>query len=305
MSERKVHFTEFDSDTLFASSSEINNHFQKIWSAINQTIDLNMPVEKAISMMKDLIVYDILDGNRTTLISKSFVGYKSESAFYVLHFIHTLRTLGAKKCYIMIHTSYNRERGKSELNYILEKISIGAPLIKKYALEHNIRCICIGMKKDYEHIDFLNDLMESTKYGDFYVYFLFDYNELWFSRKEAQNIFDILPNIDVHIRHTKFQPSGGWIPDKMSRSVFLYSQNGTLYSNWESDELVTLVALSLLTKLLHAGELLKKRYKTKGEINQRFELRELELTNRVIYLREKPKKLFMLGSPTGIYQFYY
>lgn len=305
MSDKQEQFAEFDYDKLFASTSEINNHFYKIWNAIIQTIDLDTTVEKALSEMKDLVLYDILDGHRSTLISKSVVGSKSESAFYVLHFIHTLRTLGARKCYIMIHTSYNRGRGKSEFNRILERISTGAPLIKKYALENNIRCLCIGMRKDYEYIDFLEELMESTKYGDFHVYFLFDYNELWFSTEEAQNIFNILPNIDVHIRHTKFQPSGGWIPDKMSRSAFLYSQNGTLYSNWESDEFVALVALSLLAKLLHAGELLNKTYRSEEEIDQRFELRELQLTNRVIHLREKPRKLFMLGSPTGIYQFYY
>ena len=123
--------------------------------------------------------------------------------------------------------------------------------------------------------------------------------------ENGQNIIKNLPDIDVHIRHTKFQFAGGWLPDKMSHSVFLYSQNGTTYSNWESDEIITLAALAILTNLLHKGELFKKTYATKGEINQRYESRELKLFNKVINLRENPKKLSIIGSPIGVYQFYY
>ena len=231
--------------------------------------------------------------------------YRLESGLYALNFIHTLRALGARNCYIMIHTSYNRGRGKKEFDHVLEKISIGGPIIKKYAIQNNVRCLCIGVKENYEHINLLNDVMESTKNGVFNSIFLFDYNEKWPATREGQEILNTLPNIDVYIRHTKFQISGGWIPGKMSHSVFLYSQNGTTFSNWESDEIVTLIALALLAKLLHRGELLNKTYATQEEINQLYELRELKLSNKVIKLRENPKKLFMIGSPIGVYQFYY
>jgi len=69
--------------------------------------------------------------------------------------------------------------------------------------------------------------------------------------------------------------------------------------------MVVPIALALLAKLLHKGELLNKTYYTKEEIYRRYELRELDLFNNVIYLRKPPKKLFMIESPTGIYQFYY
>jgi hypothetical protein len=298
-------YKEFDASKLFDSDSYIINHFQKIWKRIIRATKLDTSAKKALSLIKNLVIYDILDGNRSTLISNSIVSYEYESTFYTLNFLHILRTLGAKKCYIMIHTRYNRERGQNEVDCIFEKISAGAPLIKKFSIENNIRCFCIGMSRNYEYNDLLENLMDSTKNGNFKVYFLIDYNELWFLKKEAQNIFKDMPNVDVYIRHTKFQPSGGWIPDKMSHSVFLYSQNGTLYSNWKTEELVTLVALALIAKLFHSGELLKKRYRTKNEIKQRNELREIRLTNNVIYLRKKPNKLFILGSPIGIYQFYF
>ncbi len=115
-----------------------------------------------------------------------------------------------------------------------------------------------------------------------------------------------LPEINVHIRHTKFQPSGGWIPEKMKKSAFLYSQNGSIFSNWESDEIVTLIAMALLAKNFNITEGLDKVYTTDDEIQQRYKKRELDLFQKTVFLREHPtKKLFMLGSPNGIYQFYY
>lgn len=302
--DKQVKFVEFDYNKLFASTSTIKNNFYKIWNKIIKKTDLDIIVNKDIEM-ENLVIYDILDGNRSTLVSKPMIDYDVETALYTLNFIHTLKALGARNCYIMIHTSYNRERGEKEFDHILEKVSLGAPLIKKYAIQNNVHCSCIGMEENYELKYLLDDIMESTKNGDFHTYFLFDYDEMRFLTKDTQNIFKILPDIDVHIRHTKFQPSGGWIPSKMSHSVFLYSQNGTTYSNWESDEMVSLVALALLAKLLHRGEVLNKTYATKEEINQLHESRELKLFNKVINLRENPKKLFMMGSPIGVYQFYY
>ena len=205
----------------------------------------------------------------------------------------------------MIHTSYNRMRGESEFKNILQSVEVGASLIKRYTIANNICCSCICNNEEYELASLLKDISNSTKNGKFHTYFLFDYSEEWVLSKKGINIIKNLPNIDVHIRHTKFQFSGGWIPGKMSRSVFLYSQNGTIQNNWKSDELLTLIALALLAKLLHRGEALNKVYATEEEINQRYDLRELKLFNKVIHLREHPKKLFIMGSPIGVYQFYY
>ncbi len=289
----------------FALPSVIQNDFYKIWNKIIQKTDLDISLSKNLTELKNLVIYDILDGNRSTLVSNSTIGNEFESVIFVLNLIHTLKNLGARDCYIMIHTSYNRERGEKEFKRILDKISLGASLIKNYAIQNNIRCLFIGPRQNYEHIHLLNDIINSTKNGEFHAYFLIDYNEMWITTEAAQSIFSTLPDINVHIRHTKFQVSGGWIPEKMSYSAFLYSQNGTLYSNWNSDDLVALVALSLLAKLLHKGEILNKAYYTKEEINRRYKFREVDLFNKVINLRENPKKLFIIGSPIGVYQFYY
>ena len=92
---------------------------------------------------------------------------------------------------------------------------------------------------------------------------------------------------------------------KKTKSVFLYSQNGTTYSNWESDELIALVAMALLAKELNEGEVLSKTYTNNEERQQRYKKREIDLFQKTIYLRKQPRKLFMLGSPIGTYQIYY
>lgn len=287
------------------STSIIKNKFYDIWNRIIQKINLDVTADEGFAEIKDLVIYDILDGTRSTLISRYSIDYRLESGLYALNFIHTLKALSAKNCYIMIHTSYNRGRGKREFNHVLEKILEAGPYIKKYAIQNSICCLCIGAGDNYEHINLLKNINEATKKGIFNSIFLFDYNEKWPLTIEGQNILNKLPNIDVFIRHTKFQISGGWIPGKMSQSVFLYSQNGSTFSNWDSDELVALIALALLAKLLHKGEVLNKTYKSEEEINQRYKLRELKLFNKVITLRKNPRKLFMFGSPIGVYQLYY
>jgi hypothetical protein len=294
-----------DYNKIFASESHIQNKFHKIWKTIIQKTGLELYISKDFNELKDLVIYDILDGNRSTVITNSDVGIEFENAYFVLNFIHTLKNLGVKNCYIMVHTSYNRKRGKDEFENILKKIQQSASIIKKYAIQNKIRCFCIYPNKDYEHKTILDEINNITSNGNFNVYFLFDYNEMWITNEYVQEMFSKLPDIDVHVRHTKFQVSGGWIPEKMSHSVFLYSQNGTLHSNWNSDDLVALVALSLLTKLLHKDEILNKVYYSKQEIDIRNKIREIELFNKIIKLRANPKKLFIVGSPYGVYQFYY
>lgn len=293
---------DFDLNKMFASSSNIKNDFLEIWDKINKLCDLNISFNS--KDLENLVIYDILDGTRSTLSTDDTFDYRLECAFFTLNLIHTLKALGIKNSYFMIHTSYNRNRGENEFKLVLEKILLGAPFIKKYAIKNNIRCLCIGAKENYELIDILKEVMDSTKDGDFNAFFLFDYAEFLPQSDGKKNIFDVLPDIDVCIRHTKFQISGGWIPGKMRKSVFLYSQNGSTYNNWKSDEIVALIAMSLFAKKLNEGEGLSKVY-SDGEIKQRYIKREIDLFHKTVYFRKKPRKLFMLGSPVGIYQMYY
>jgi hypothetical protein len=65
-----------------------------------------------------------------------------------------------------------------------------------------------------------------------------------------------------------------------------------------------MVAVALLAKLLHSGEALTKQYVSVDEIKDRYQQRELRLEQRVVRLKDKPRKLFVLGSPTGLIQVY-
>jgi hypothetical protein len=284
----------------------IQDDFCNIWTSINEKVEsVKISVEDAQESIKELVLYDALDGGRTTLTSKPFIEPKDDIPLFSIALIHTLRVLGAKSCVIMIHTSYNRERGEKEIKRILSTIKSGAELIKQYSIEHDVRCNCVCMNENYELIDVLREIEQQTQDGTFNAYFLFDYNEEWSATSEGYNILNSLPDIDVHIRHTKFNFSGGWIPGKMCKSAFLYSQNGSLFSNWESDEIVALVTMALLAKKFNRGEGLNKIYSGYDEIRRRYIKREIDLFQKIIYLREHPKKLFILGTPIGTHQIYY
>ena len=296
----------YDFEKLFAPISVIHNDFENIWSNIIKKVDgLKTSVEVAKEALKELVLYDILDGSRSTLTTKHFIEQKDEVPLFSIALNHTLQALGARSCVTMIHTSYNRERGEKEFNRVVNNIKSGAELITKHSIETGVRCNCLCLNEHYELINVLRDSEKKTKEGIFNAYYLFDYNEGWSSKKNGENILNTLPDINVHIRHTKFQPSGGWIPGKMEKSAFLYSQNGSTYSNWKSDEIVALVALALLAKKFNEGEVLSKVYSGNNEIQNRYIKRESELFHKTVYLREQPRKLFICGSPFGVYQIYY
>ena len=306
MGEIYINTVKYDFRKLFASPSMIRDDFCDIWTSITKKVgDVKISVEDAQESVKELVLYDILDGSRTTLTSKPSIEPKDDIPLFSIALIHTLRVLGAKSCVIMLHTSYNRERGEKEFRRVLNIIKSGAEIIKQYSIEHGIRCNCLCMNKKHELIDLLKDIEQQTLDGTFNAYFLFDYNEEWSATKEGYNILNTLPDINVHVRHTKFQPSGGWIPGKMKKSAFLYSQNGTAYSNWKSDELVALVAMALLAKKFNEREGLSKLYSSFEEIEQRYKKREIKLFQKTVQLKTNPKKLFLAGSPIGAYQIYY
>ena len=306
MGEIDINTVKYDFRKLFASPSLIRDDFRDIWTGVIEKVgDVKTSVEDAQESVKELVLYDILDGSRTSLTSKPFIEPKDDIPLFSIALIHTLRVLGAESCVIMINTSYNRERGEKEFKRVLNTVKSGAEIIKQYSIEHGIRCNCLCMNKKHELIDLLKDIEQQTQDGTFNAYFLFDYNEEWSATKEGYNILNTLPDINVHVRHTKFQPSGGWIPDKMKESAFLYSQNGTVYSNWKSDELVALVAMALLAKKFNEGEGLSKVYSSYDEIRYRYIKREVDLFQKTVYLGEHPKKLFILGSSIGTHQIYY
>ena len=126
---------DLDFNHIFPSSSYINNNFFKIWKLIIHKTGLDTIREIDNNQIKNLVIYEIIDGTRSTLVKKQMVDHNLEAVLFTLNFIYTLQKLGVKNCYIMIHTTYNRGRGLKEFGKVLEKIAIGAPLIKKFSIK--------------------------------------------------------------------------------------------------------------------------------------------------------------------------
>jgi hypothetical protein len=90
----------------------------------------------------------------------------------------------------------------------------------------------------------------------------------------------------------------------MRKSAYMYTQNGSLHSNWSFDEYAAMAAVAYAAKVLHRGEALSKQYVSIDEIKDRYKKREVELLQRVVRLSAKPRKLFVIGSPVGLVEVY-
>lgn len=290
----------------FPTKRAIQGHFHEIWAGIEENLDLRFTSDEALRLLRTLVIYDIPDGTRSTLSVRPEIDVGSDAALYCLALIHTLKELGARDCLIMTHTAYNRARGEEGTGRILKILSAGIRPLASYARKEGVGINLVGMGDAYElRTRLQSDLPASSRSG-FNAHFLVDYSEDDIHDPRLTGEVKDLPDVDVCIRHTKLNLSGGgWIPEKLLKSTFMYCQNGTLFSNWEFDELVALTTLSLVAKLMHSGEGLVKMYGDIDEVKARYQLRELRLFNKRIRLKNRPSKLFVFGSPYGLYQFYY
>ncbi len=290
----------------FPSQKSILASFHSIWAAVEENLDLSLTSEEALRLFPSFTLYDIPDGTRTTLTVRPDVDVGMDAALFCLAMVHTLKNLGARDCVLMTHTAYNRARGQEGLGRILRLLADGVKPVSAYARKERIGIELVGLSEDYELRNYLLGRLPRVNDDGFRAHFLVDYAEEGVADDGLREQFEALPDVDVCVRHTKLNLSGGgWIPSKLLRATFLYSQNGSLFSNWTFDELVALSTLSLVAKLVHTGEGLVKMYGDIDEVKARYQLRELRLFNERIQLRPQPKKLFVFGAPQGLYQFYY
>src|SRR5207237_9083656 len=103
--------------------------------------------------------------------------------------------------------------------------------------------------------------------------------------------------IEVVARHTTLGIAGGWIPTRMRRASYVYSQNGSVHSNWNFDEYAAMVAVTYLSKLLHQGESLSKTYASVDEMKARYREREIKLRHKLARTHTKPRTPLVHGSP--------
>ncbi len=278
----------------------VRANFRWIWLSLADALDIDCPPADALEVMKGTTIYDILDGTRSTMTADPFIDNKMDGGLFSLGLIRTLQGLDAKQCVLMVYTAYNRRRGKSETNLVLEKIFSVSPLVKHFFSAHNISCNIV-MGRDIPAFRRKMEQLELDRNGDgFRAHFLFDYTEEWAMNGGKRKIAS-LPTIDVCVRHTKFQPyGGGYIPYRMRTASYVYSQNGSVLSNWNSIDFTTLAAVALLSNILNGGEALSKTFGGDREIIHRYRERELDLYHKRVRLgnSDTPKR-FIIGCPTG------
>ncbi len=288
-----------------APPEDILGDFLWIWTALQKELSLPVGAEEALAAFEDLTVYDIPDGTRTTLTVPAEMDVDLDAGMYCVAFVHAMRALGAKRCILMTHTAYNRKRGAGDEARFLRVLAKGVEPMSAYARRHRVALHLVGAGPAYELEPLLASAIPAVERPSFDAWFLVDYAEDMILQADGAREIATLPDVDVCVRHTKLQVSGGWIPTKMLRSTYVYCQNGTLFSNWTHEEYAAMAASCLLSKVLMSGEVLSKAYTDIDEVKRRFQLRELSLFQKSVKLREHPRKLFVVGSPVGLYQIYY
>ena len=287
-----------------ATPEAIRASFADAWENLSHSLGLGVDTDAAFKGLRDLVMYDIPDGTRSTLSVPVAYDVEADAGLYCLALVHTLASVGARTNVILTHTSYNRERGPDETRRFLEIMMKGIDPFRHFARRHAVDIHLEGVHAGYELEAAFRKSFPSPAKPRFNAHFLLDYEEEWFLTEEGRALLTALPEIDVVVRHTKLGIAGGWIPIKMRRSSHVYSQNGTVHSNWTFDEYAAMVAVTYLAKVLHQGEALSKTYASIDEIKARYRERELKLRQKIVRLRPKPRKLFVVGSPIGLIQVY-
>src|SRR5439155_853856 len=152
---------------------------------------------------------------------------------------------------ILTHTAYNRERGPEETKRFLDVLAKGIDPFRHYARRHGIAIHLEGLGSGYELEGAFRRAFPLPEEPKFDAHFLMDYEEEWFLTPHGRELLDLLPMIDVVVRHTKLGIAGGWIPTRMRRASYVYSQNGSVHSNWNFDEYAAMIAVTYLSKLVH------------------------------------------------------
>src|SRR5438093_3380200 len=229
-----------------ATPEAIRKAFSEQWNVLSHSLGLGVDSDKAFQGLRDLVMYDIPDGTRSTLSVPVTGDVDADAGLYCLALVHTLASLGARTNVIMTHTVYNRDRGPEETRRFLDILLKGIDPFREYARRHGLAIHLEGIREGYELEQEFNRAFPMPSHPKFDAHFLMDYEEEWFLSPEGRALLEALPPIDVVVRHTKLGISGGWIPTRMRKAAYVYSQNGTVHSNWNFNEYAAMVAVSYL-----------------------------------------------------------
>lgn len=258
--------------------------------------------EEDLHKYSDLFVpYLYLDGHRTSCVGENEIDqYKSGFDFFI-RFAEILGSLGFKQLITMVHTYRNLQ-----VDGRIEAVKTATQESVAYKPHHlnNSNIDFYGNLELYKEIG-LNDFYEFLKSysinsseNNFHHHILINYSEDW-----AINNLDKLsrmPNISSIIRFTKGHMSGGWIPTKMQKSTFVYSQVPSVSEFWSDEGILSLILIAFDNWLKTEKYIGSKSY-NREEKEEIHNIRDNDLTftkikvetNSPIYNR------VIIFSPTG------
>lgn len=292
---------------VFPLESEIIEMFEDAC----QKLDLILTEAKV--EIKNLVMYEMTDGTRTSTNLKGWKAYY-DGGIFCLRLIHLFKILGGKDLYInVIHSQHKMRVNYEDIYGGLKKL---AGLYRDYTNTTNdIKWKFIG---DYSeplapsaktdgsdlrnHLRMLEGLSEKNK--GLTVIFMLDYSTRWLA-KQGYKDWEKLPEANVIVRHCKGYVNGDmWLHGKLDRNTFMYVQNGSASKNWTDKQLIYLITIALKSYLSNKGTHYSKRY-IQGETERIKEEREDKLS-MVHRLLEKPtSKRIIIFSPVcpEIYEF--
>ena len=202
--------------------------------------------EEDLHKYSDLFVpYLYLDGHRTSCVGENEIDqYKSGFDFFI-RFAEILRSLGFKQLITMVHTYRNLQvRGRIEA----VKTATQESVISKFHHLNNSSIDFYGNLELYKEIG-LNDFYEFLKSysinhseNNFHHHILINYSEDWAIKNLSK--LSHMPNVSSIIRFTKGHVSGGWIPTKMQKSTFVYSQIPSVSEFWSDEGILSLILIA-------------------------------------------------------------
>jgi len=204
----------------------------------------NLEIEKYTS---SFVPYLYLDGHRSSNSGSSDLEKYSSGFRFFLRFGMMMQQLGFTKMVTMVHTSRNckdRERIDSIQSAVQKSIDFTDDYVSKskFQLYGDIESYkSMGNSEFYNYLNEVDN--KSPAKPDFIHHILINYSEQW-----AINNLDrinLIPDISSVIRFTKGFVSGGWIPIKMQKTTFVYSQVPSVSEFWSDDGILALFLISL------------------------------------------------------------
>ncbi len=255
---------------------------------------------------RDLVIYELTDGTRTSTSLKGSDAYV-DGGFFIMRMAHMLNALGAKAFYVL--TTGRNHRIRDNYGVIMDALLREVDIYREFAKKVGIRLMFLGDMDGIEHPragEFRKRLRELEKLTSgntgLVLYVLIDYSSWWASSSKR---LEGLPGANIIVKHTKGQINEGlWLPGKLHGNSFVYVQNASSSRNWSDRDILYLIGASLRSMVLHQGLQYGKSY-SEGEAGEIRKEREEKLSMVHRQLEKPFGKRIVMFSQTGpeIYEF--